>query len=129
MENNELKHYGVLGMRWGVRKRRSGDGDSEDSIKARRALQKNINEMTNKELQDVNQRIRLEQEHKDLIRKQTVGKKSIDGMKAFTTTVATLAATHMAATKISKSYKNAVDKVGDYIVKDLTKGLKRPLTN
>ena len=127
MDNNELKHYGVLGMRWGVRKRRRGSGDSDDSVKARTALRKNINEMSNKELQDANQRMRLEQEHKDLVRKVTVGRKSVDAMKAFTSTVASLAGAHMAATKLSSSYKSAVDKVGNRIIKDLAEGLRKPL--
>jgi len=109
MENNELKHYGVLGMRWGVRRRRSGADDSEDSVRARRALGKNINEMSNKELQDANQRIRLEQEHKDLIRKNTVGKKIVTAILATSGTIVALKAAQT-------NFKNA-GKSADWAIK------------
>lgn len=45
----ELQHHGVKGMKWGVRKDR-----------------KSIKNMTNKELQDANNRMRLENEYKKL---------------------------------------------------------------
>jgi len=47
MENNELKHYGVLGMRWGKRKARydsdGSDSDSKpDEVEKRRSRNKKI---------------------------------------------------------------------------------------
>lgn len=46
---NELKHFGVKGMKWGVRKER-----------------KSVKSMTDKELQKANSRMRLERDYKEL---------------------------------------------------------------
>ena len=53
--NNELFHYGVLGMRWGSHKKRA---ISTSTNKPHR--QKTMNEMTNAELQAHNTRKQLE---------------------------------------------------------------------
>ena len=111
MDNNELKHYGVLGMRWGVRKRRRGYGDSEDSVKARAALKKNINEMSNKELQDANNRMRLENDYKDLVRKGTVGKKIVNGLIIAGATISALEKAQKAAQSVNSNRKWAQTRV------------------
>lgn len=69
-----LSHYGVLGMRWGVRKSR-GSGrvsshpyskGSKDHIKAQHLKKKGLKNLTNEELKTVNQRIQLESQYKKL---------------------------------------------------------------
>jgi 2'-5' RNA ligase len=63
-----LEHYGVKGMKWGVRKKsRQVEPDSEDAarvgaIKTRVKSQKTTKILSNKELQDALNRMRLEQE-------------------------------------------------------------------
>lgn len=74
-----LRHYGVLGMRWGVRKdRKTGVRKgtptkgtsaakrkaSPDHTRARNISKKRVSQMSNKELRDYNERARLEQEYR-----------------------------------------------------------------
>ena len=74
MESNALMHYGVLGMKWGVRKdRRSGSSRkrgksswSDDAREARAIKKKKVKQMSNAELKKLNERTRLEQEYSRL---------------------------------------------------------------
>lgn len=54
LTSNELAHYGIKGMRWGVRK------------KSKSKPRKNISEMSNQELQDHITRGNLEKQYKSL---------------------------------------------------------------
>lgn len=75
----ELTHWGVKGMRWGVRT--SPDGvksgkpkakapkESGDYKRASKLKTKKISEMTNKELGDLNKRLQLEKSYAELTRK------------------------------------------------------------
>lgn len=85
MANYYLAHHGVKGMKWGVRKDRKGGGlfkrkrvDPEtvsDDYRTSRALQKkHISQMSNRELQALNQRIQLEQQYANLTKKRSKGK-------------------------------------------------------
>lgn len=88
----ELCHYGVLGMKWGVRrnrKSRSGIKNkraktpiSEDSKKVKTIRKKKVNQMSNQELRDVNQRMQLENQYRDLRSKRNVGKKVVTAVVA-----------------------------------------------
>ena len=80
MQNNfkmedELMHYGVLGMRWGVRRSRSGSSRSsrrkrkqinlsEDAETAKTLKKKKLDEMSNAELRKLNERQNLERNYK-----------------------------------------------------------------
>ena len=59
-----LKHYGVLGMKWG---RRKGEQDStpasQDHINAQTFRQKGIHSLSNDELRQLNQRTQLETDY------------------------------------------------------------------
>lgn len=71
---NELYHYGVLGMKWGVRRDRSRSGGgsrrkrsmSEDAREASKIKKKKVSQMSNAELKKINERTRLEQEYSRL---------------------------------------------------------------
>ena len=71
---NELYHYGVLGMKWGVRKDRSSGSSrkrgksswSDDAREARAIKKKKVKQMSNTELKKLNERTRLEQEYSRL---------------------------------------------------------------
>ena len=68
---NELYHYGVLGMKWGVRKDRSSGSSrnrgksswSDDAREAKALKKKGIKQLSNSELKKLNERTRLEQEY------------------------------------------------------------------
>lgn len=66
MNNNELYHYGILGMRWGVRKSSKNRTQSKDADEAEKIKKKKVSEMSNDEIQKLNRRQQLEKQHKDL---------------------------------------------------------------
>lgn len=65
----DLLHYGVKGMRWGVRKDRSTSSsvDASKASKARIKLkEKGIHSLSNEELKSLSQRVEMEKKVKDL---------------------------------------------------------------
>lgn len=77
MAEDELYHYGVKGMKWGVRKDRSKSsgssrkkretyGWSKDAKRANSIKKKSVKQMTNKELQTLNKRMELEKNYSRL---------------------------------------------------------------
>ena len=80
---SELYHYGVLGMKWGVRRNRKSASSStpntnikrkrvpsEDHLQAQQLKKKKLYEMSNKELETLTRRMQLEQNYKNLNRQQ-----------------------------------------------------------
>lgn len=76
----DLKHYGVLGMKWGVRKDRKPQGygnpnykgpkkskpRSADRVEVDKLRRNPRSSLSNKDLETANKRLRLEQEYKKL---------------------------------------------------------------
>ena len=100
-----LMHYGVLGMKWGVRRRRTGSKVSRSSgkkVKKTSVIKKNQDgqtkrRMSNNELQARVKRLRLEAEYNKLVRETTP------------VTVSRIDKAIQAANTISKMSKSAVD--------------------
>lgn len=72
-----LAHYGVKGMRWGVRRNADGSTSrtgkrmkSEDHKEAESLKKKRVSEMSNQELRKLNERMQLEQNYKQLMAKE-----------------------------------------------------------
>ena len=109
---NELKHYGVLGMKWGVRKARS---ETHSDYKKAHSKKK-VSEMSDQELRERNNRLQMERQYKDLTRKTSIGKKAID---SFIKGAATISAV-MGAYAVYKKYgTQALDAIGNWVVKDI----------
>lgn len=65
--NDFLAHWGVLGMRWGVRRDRS----KTSSVKvSRKATKTKLSDIDDKELQDRVKRLQLEQQYAQLTQKK-----------------------------------------------------------
>ncbi len=75
--NDELYHYGVLGMKWGRRKA-SSSSDSSSSSQRKRKKEK-VSNLSDEELKKRINRLNLEKQYKDLTKKED--KKVSDGRK------------------------------------------------
>lgn len=62
----DLRHYGILGMKWGKRKAVDASRDSDDYTKAKAVKKKKIREMSNEELKTLTTRMQLERQYKEL---------------------------------------------------------------
>lgn len=130
MDNYELYHYGIMGMKWGVRRYQNPDGTltpagkrrlarrekkearkihpSDDYKRVSDIRKKHISELTNRELQDLNQRLSLEKNYRDLNKKKNKGKAAVD---IFIKTAGTLAAIDGAIITYQKIGKKVIPKI------------------
>lgn len=129
MENYELVHYGIKGMRWGLRRYQNPDGTltdkgkkrySEDALNAKVLRKKNINKLSNAELKKLNERDQLEVTRRELKKKKSRGRQAV---QAFIATAGTITAV-AAATGVYKKYGKAaiemasnLDVIGKVILK------------
>ena len=117
--NDELYHYGVPGMKWGVRRsqnkldridKRSKKNDwSEDATTAAKIKTKKVSQMTNAELRKLNDRRNLEQQNANLSRNSNKGRAAV---KAFIATAGTITAVSAAAAIYAKHGKKAYQASG-----------------
>lgn len=73
IKTGELEHFGIKGMKWGVRKdrkrsvyERRGTQDSAEYTRSRELLKKAPSELTNEELKELTSRLNLEQQYSNL---------------------------------------------------------------
>lgn len=131
MAQNELYHWGIKGQRWGIRRYRNEDGTLTEAGKQRyskqleristrrnlsgsrrtstleRARKKNIEEMSNQELQEYINRMNLERNYRNLTKRDLMqGNKIAKNILAYYgSTLALITAYN----KISKSIGNPFD--------------------
>lgn len=133
MENNyiltsdgELFHWGVKGMKWGVRRYQNKDGslttkgrkrysDAHDDYK-RAHDKKPISQMSTKELKERNDRLQQEQNYKRLTQKKSIGKTAV---QAFIATAGTIVAIEGAVKTYKRIGNTALDKIGDAIINNI----------
>lgn len=126
MDNKyELTHHGVVGMKWGVRRFQRKDGSltpagkkrarslSDDAKEAAAIKKKRVSQMSNAELQKLNQRNQLEIQYRDLKRKQNKGERAVN---EFIKTGATVTAVVGAAVVYKKYGSKALQAIGNAFV-------------
>lgn len=116
MVQNELKHFGVKGMKWGVRrtpeqlgrKRTQSEDNSHDDYKKAHSP-KDVRTMSNQELRDANNRLNMERQYKDLTKEhESAGKK-------FVKNVLISAGTSVAIAYVTKYMKKGIDALEEAI--------------
>ena len=125
MKDTELKHWGVKGMKWGVRRARkkSTTNWSDDARDAAKLKSRGVKQLSNQELKKLNERTRLEQEYSRLnpsaVRK---GWKYVAAAAGVMGTAAAVYNNGGTIVKIGKTVGNKiVDVAGNMILSDLRK--------
>jgi len=140
MNNNELKHYGVLGMKWGVRRSKPSSGGSRLSSKksstnddkktakteSSQPKKRTVKDLSDAELRERIARLDLEKRYKELAKSQvkpdSEGKKFVKEVLTNSgKNVATQLSTYVMGTAVNKMFK---DVFGDDAIINPKKGQK-----
>lgn len=110
--NNELMHYGVMGMKWGKRKGvgSSSNNKSKDYTTVKALRKKKANQLSNSELREINNRMQLENQYKNL------KKQRVSAGKKFVSDVAYNAAKNTASEYATKYAKKGIKFVFDSLI-------------
>lgn len=99
------------------KKRRRDDDWSDDARNAKAIKKKSVKQMSNKELRDLNERTRLEQEYSRL--NPNAVKKGVKVVSATAATMGTVMTLVNNSDKLVQLGKKAMDRVGNWVVSDL----------
>lgn len=136
MNNNQLYHHGIKGMKWGVRRYRNEDGSLTNAGKKRYAEKepvhedyakvhdnKSVKSMSDAELNARNKRLQAERQYETMTKKTNRGVKAVKAIIAAGALAGGVAATISNFENLSKKCKpaadKALDKIGDMVVKGI----------
>lgn len=128
MSEDYLCHYGVLGMKWGVRKNRkkssffsrkakkkqeNQNGSKEEIVKAKKKVK--IKDLSDSELQAKVRRLQLEKQYRDLKRDEVSAGKKVLGeiLKTSGRTLGVQVANYVGGKAINKVFNDNVVNVGN----------------
>ena len=126
MADRELYHWGVKGMKWGVRRYQNKDGSLTPAGRKRYAEphedykkahdKKSVKQMSDRELRERNNRLEMERKYEQFTKKKNRGKAVVN---AFIATAGTITAAQAAYKTYAKLGNSALDKVGNYVLKSI----------
>mgnify|MGYP001187760716 CR=1 FL=1 len=120
INENDMYHVGVLGMKWGHRKSKTISVPSTDHVESRALKKKKVHELSNAEIAKINTRLQLEKNLRDLDKKEvSKGRKMIEDVLSnqarATLTVMAAGAVALATPHIKTFVKYAIGKAKDRI--------------
>ena len=133
---DELRHHGIKGMKWGVRRTekqlaraRGSKKSSEDHDDYKKAhSSKSVSSMSDNELRERNNRLQMEKQYASLTKKSSKGKQAVNAFVATATTLAAVMKAYDIYKKVASPYVDkGLDKVGDMVLKSID--FSGPLTN
>ena len=105
INEEELMHYGVMGMRWGVRRASKRSGGSKKKKASRQPQQQPKRRMSNKELQARVKRMQLEKQYRELTNDLTPKTKSkMEKLVNTTVTISKLSSSAMTIYKALNTF-------------------------
>ena len=126
MADRELYHWGVKGMKWGVRRYQNKDGSLTPAGRKRYAEphedykkahdKKSVKQMSDRELRERNNRLEMERKYEQFTKKKNRGKAVVN---AFIATAGAITAAQAAYKTYAKLGNSALDKVGNYVLKSI----------
>ena len=138
MDNNELVHHGILGMKWGVRRYQNKDGSLTPAGKRRvqtgeigktpdestksHTVKKSVKEMSDSELKERISRLELEKRYKDLSKSEERAKTNRG--KSFVMEVLEKSGKNIATQAVTYAMGTMVNKVAGSNIVNPKKGQK-----